>query len=82
MEGETKLKDLNDAHKKSTEEMKAKHKQEIDELKQAMKALEAQVRMHFDYFGVVPLVTCSYHTLSILPYQSILLTTSPLETHY
>ena len=43
IEGESKLKDLNDAHKKSTEEMKAKHKQEIDELKQAMKALESQV---------------------------------------
>ena len=46
MEGETKLKDLTDAHKKATEEMKAKHKQEIDELKQAMKLLESQVVTH------------------------------------
>ena len=57
MEGESKLKDLNDAHKKSTEEMKAKHKQEIDELKQAMKALESQVTSLYHALLVVSLVS-------------------------
>ena len=57
MDGETKLKDLNDAHKKSTEDMKAKHKQEIDELKQAMKLLESQVHIHFHALSCCMLLT-------------------------